>query len=219
MEYGVVKFFDEREGKKFGFVRVLDGNGQETGEELFFHYNDRSFAVSNGDDIVFTGNPTKLINGKGYTIPVPQKGDVLAFDRAFGHKGDKASPWTAKHVIESVERQLATRPVYRVTKFATYYGKSEEAVVWEGQNIIELSAKFRKEEPGFGRRHGYDVLDGGTADSGDMYWHFSIEKQQEDGSWQSAKDPRVFACCVPANLYRQYSDGGRQPVCYHGNRR
>lgn len=26
MEYGTVKFFDEREGKKFGFVRVLDSD-------------------------------------------------------------------------------------------------------------------------------------------------------------------------------------------------
>lgn len=73
MEYGTVKFFDEREGKKFGFVRVLDSDNMETGEELFFHYGDRSFVTLSGDDIVFTNNPNKLIKGKGYTLPLPQK--------------------------------------------------------------------------------------------------------------------------------------------------
>mgnify|MGYP001613302669 CR=1 FL=1 len=44
-ETGTVKWFDAREGKRFGFIKL------ESGEELFFHFNDGQYIEVVFDDI------------------------------------------------------------------------------------------------------------------------------------------------------------------------
>lgn len=89
-EFGVVKFFDEREGKKFGFLSVINmWGGKPTGEEIFFHYNDRRSIHGNP----FSGKAEFSLDFN-LDNRSPRQGDQLVFERALGSKGrDKASPW------------------------------------------------------------------------------------------------------------------------------
>jgi len=88
VERGIVKYFDEREGKKYGFVRVLNDAGQPTREEIFFHYHDGKTVTSNNTDGVTFDDTWRF-------MPMPQKGDVLVFERKPGKKGKpKACPWS-----------------------------------------------------------------------------------------------------------------------------
>jgi hypothetical protein len=142
LEHGIVKFFDDREGKKFGFLKVLDEDSQETGEEIFFHFNDGQFVeIVGGDEIKFTGRIAK----NGVYLVYPQIGDKLAFDRASGKDGrDKASPWTYAAAYDHCVRML-TEPRYRVVRETKLgfggLGDSSE-VIWEGQGADELSARY-----------------------------------------------------------------------------
>lgn len=99
-ETGTVKWFDAREGKQFGFIKL------ESEEEIFFHYNDGS-----GIEICFNAKrlPQRALyepyfvgqntwvtkDGKSHRLKHPQQGDILVFQRSPGQvgKGDKAKPW------------------------------------------------------------------------------------------------------------------------------
>jgi cold shock CspA family protein len=142
LEHGIVKFFDDRDGKKFGFLKVLDEDGRETGEEVFFHFNDGQFVdIVGGDCIEFIGRTAK----NGLYLVHPQVGDKLAFDRASG-KGnrDKACPWTYAAAYDHCVRML-TEPRYRVVRVTKLgfggIGDSSE-VIWEGQGADELTARY-----------------------------------------------------------------------------
>lgn len=96
-ECGIVKFFDERGNKRYGFIRVLDSDGNETGEEIFFHFNDGELidTVLLGE-IIFRGSGSAVLGGKQITIDPPRKGDKIFFHRKDGKEGKpKACPWGA----------------------------------------------------------------------------------------------------------------------------
>lgn len=210
-----VKFYDA--DKSFGFVRVLDANGRRTGEELFFHLLAACNLIDGEDSPEF-----KVVRGRpdGSSLQrTPEANDILVIEEGYGNRGRKVQYWNYADEYDSVAQRLAQRPVYRVVKRATYYNAPESvSVVWEGQDIYELSATHYKEEPEYGRRHGYDSLDFGHADGSDMQWFYDFERQQEDGSWAETDDPRVFLCCVPEAVYRQHGPRRRQSYCVHGNR-
>lgn len=143
LEYGVVKFFDDRDGKKFGFLKVLDEDSQETGEEVFFHFNDGQFVeIVGGDDIEFVG---RVFAENGMHMWHPRVGEKLAFDRVTGKDGrEKASPWTYAEAYDNRVHKL-TAPYYRVTKVTKlgYGGPGDTSdVVWEGQGADELSGEY-----------------------------------------------------------------------------
>jgi cold shock CspA family protein len=76
--FGIVKFFDERAGNRYGFIRVCDNDGKETEDEVFFHYND--------------GNPNDPNNP--LPLPIPRPGDSIVFCLIYGKEGKpKACPW------------------------------------------------------------------------------------------------------------------------------
>lgn len=142
LEHGVVKFFDDRDGKKFGFLEILDEDGQKTGEEIFFHYNDGQFVdIVGGDEIQFVGR----VFENGVHMWHPKIGDKIAFDVSTGKDGrDKACPWTYAEGYDNRVRKL-TEPYYRVTKVTKlgYGGPGDSSnVIWEGQGSDELSKEY-----------------------------------------------------------------------------
>lgn len=143
LEHGIVKFFDDRSGKCFGFLEVLDEDSQKTGEELFFHFNDGQFVdIVGGDEIQFVG---RFFPDNGLHMSHPRIGDKLAFERTIG-KNDrqKACPWTRAEGYDNRVREL-TEPYYRVIKRITEQDGEElllkELVIWEGQRVDKLSDK------------------------------------------------------------------------------
>lgn len=94
VEYGIVEFFDNRDGKKFGFIRVLDGMSNETGEEIFFHRNDFMFANNDGARVCFC-DYSEVSGTRDNPLRIPAKGDKVVFERKPGKGGKpKAHPWT-----------------------------------------------------------------------------------------------------------------------------
>lgn len=105
LEYGDVKFFDNRGTKLYGFLNVLDENGQQTGEDVFFHYNDGQWITVAESNIGFIG---RISLASGSFLPLPQIGVKLAFLRQPTAKGDKACPWTYAAEYDACLRELAT---------------------------------------------------------------------------------------------------------------
>lgn len=94
IETGIVKFFDGRDNKRFGFI-VL-----ESGEEIFFHYNDGMIAAA-GESCLVWYTPNR---NSRTALDYPKSGERLYFQRAKGSKGPKASPWTSeKYYKEALE--------------------------------------------------------------------------------------------------------------------
>ncbi len=89
METGIVKWFDAREGKKFGFVT------DENGKEIFFHFNDgRPIRVNvTKRRPEFSNIPTVQTSKGNKRLREPKQEDTIVFVRTQSSKGDKASPW------------------------------------------------------------------------------------------------------------------------------
>jgi len=105
IEKGVVKFFDSRMDKMFGFITL------ESGGDIFFHHND--FALLNAND-------DGTFNFYGGVMDMPRrvlKGNVVYFERTEGSRGrDKAAPWCLEENYKSAVAHLAARMKYRVRK-------------------------------------------------------------------------------------------------------
>ena len=142
-EFGRVKFFDDRDGKRFGFLVVLR-DGRPTEEEVFFHFGDGQFVEINeaGDDIIFIG---RRFGDSQMPMWVPQVGDPIAFQRTTG-AGDrpKASPWTyGEAYLNRVNLLLA--PYHRVLKEIGTGDNGEPPPVepiWMGKGAEQLSAVY-----------------------------------------------------------------------------
>lgn len=144
LEHGIVKWFDPRSNKQFGFLCVLDENGKETGGELFFHLGDGEWVDIVEDNIEFVG-PNFSDGGHPISAYAPTAGTILAFLRAPGKDGrEKACPWTLAEGYDNRVRKL-TEPFYRVTKSTKlgYGGPGDTSqVIWEGQGATALSAEY-----------------------------------------------------------------------------
>ncbi len=195
---GVVKWFDARDGKKFGFV-VCEGylNGTEcpdVGKEFFFHFNDGEFIVAGGSKPEFVGKKT-IRSSKGiHQLRDPHPDDILVFTQSLGKQGYKASPWTFVSRYESAFEQIASRPMYRVLQSSGAWGEAgspenpkDAQVRWQGSDMEELKKLFPIP---IGRSPGADpLLSFWSSDDGfeiRRWW----EKKNAEGEWEQCPDPR-----------------------------
>jgi len=96
IETGIVKFFDSRDNKRYGFI-VLD-----SGEEIFFHYNDGRIPGAN-----ICGLDWYMPNIDSETVlDYPKAGDRLFFERSKAKKGPKASPWTSQEYYKETSEKM-----------------------------------------------------------------------------------------------------------------
>ena len=192
MEIGTVKWFDTREGKKFGFVT------DEDGKEIFFHFNDGRLIRVNVTKRrpEFSDEPTFKTKEGIRRLRDPKPGDQIVFTRTQGYKGDKASPWCFKSIYDKAIEQVAKLPeptVYRVLETMNDVGEksAEPKVLWEGSDLEALLAR-------------YPVPSGRQSPSADPllpYWsdpdnifetrHWFERKVGE--SWEQCPDPRPLS--------------------------
>lgn len=212
LEHGIVKFFDGRQGKEYGFLTVLNRVSKETPEEIFFHFNDGEFVeiVEDGDDIEFVG---RVFPGNGMHMWHPRVGDSLAFLRAPGRDGrEKASPWTYDEAYDKRVRALF-EPHYRVVKVKRYADSTpeESRVIWENRGAGAMSRDFDVRiidgELWDPLAESIDWVEGSTA-------HYSFERWDiaagiyapsnpnggQLGSWVKCSDPRKFSELVQRQL-------------------
>lgn len=181
-EIGTVKFFDSRRDKRFGFIRL------ESGEEIFFHYNDGEFIEAGNNSPKFSGKTTIVLNRKVRHLPDPRKGDILVFERDDGRKGPKASPWGYYSYWLEVGEKIANRPLYRVIRITTNDfkdGEKSERVIWQGEDLDALSREYPPSEI-----FEADFLKHHEIEDGWVRFDFRFERQKEDGAWEVCKDPR-----------------------------
>lgn len=189
IEQGEVKFFDNRNGKRFGFLIVHEG-GVPTEEEIWFHFNDGEFIVAGGKDPKFSGKATSEHEGKTARLRDPKRGEVLVFQRSLGRKGDKASPWGYLPNWQEAEEIIANRPMYRVFKHQGFRGeyKSDPEILWEGSDLEELLKKYPL--PTGSRSPGADpLISFWSHDDGPESKHW-FERQEKDEPWERCDDPR-----------------------------
>lgn len=208
VEYGIVKFF--KDDKKFGFLTVLDANGDPTKTELFFHYSDGHFMRAGDNEPEFWFETGTMHKGKVQYIRVPEKGDKLVFTRGRNAKGEKVSKWTFAFHYDSIIERIANRPTYRLVRSGSNYGQDASGVVWQGQDISDLSAEHPKYLR-FGKV--CDSIAAGSADSGDMYWSYRFEQLVGD-DWKRCDDPRVFLCCLSRPVQNAVAYKGGREISY-----
>jgi len=190
LEIGIVKFFDNRSDRRFGFLKALDKDGKETGEEIFFHMGDGEWVETVHGEVKFIG--PNFADG-GSPVYAPSTGNRLAFQRASGKGGrDKACPWTYAEAYENRRNKL-TAPLYRVSKKVRlgHGGGIDPEIIWEGRGANALSAEYP-----------IRVLDGKVVDqferavnfvTGNVtryYFEVWVETDSIPGHWESCEDPR-----------------------------
>ena len=88
------KWYDPELG--YGFFRVLDDQGHETGEDVYFRPEFGRFVTTQNHKPEFAGN-TVIIDGVSTKLPLPNAGTEVVFVREPSDNGaDKARPWTHK---------------------------------------------------------------------------------------------------------------------------
>lgn len=99
VEKGRVVHFDSRDSKRYGFIHL------DSGEEIFFHYNDGRIATDEFEAGLGWEIPTN--RSSDTVLDYPRVGDTLYFMRRPGQKGrPKASPWTSEeYYLQAVENR------------------------------------------------------------------------------------------------------------------
>lgn len=104
MEKGKVKYFNNKEDKRFGFI-IPDGGTDA--DAIFFHYNGfRKFEASKGKEVVFSST------GYGHPVAFPKAGELVCYELRNGPKGPVAQPWGYNHDFLRVKKESADRPIY-----------------------------------------------------------------------------------------------------------
>ncbi len=183
VEFGKVKFFDDREGKHYGFLMVVDADDNPTGEEIFFHYNDGKFISCHTfyDRIARRGN-------ESIRLKVPRKLDKLVFERQPGRKGDKACPWSFANEWDVI-RWRVVREDYYIEPYqeepgSTTFcdsGSSYKSTVRNGSTTadLEVVSKWTGADVGLYDDEQDEPEGGGGFYDGANYWLQVIR----DGNW------------------------------------
>ncbi|MCJ7793288.1 MAG: cold shock domain-containing protein [Candidatus Marinimicrobia bacterium] len=171
LETGVVKFFDGRDNKRYGFLRL------DSGEEIFFHFND-GMSIKAGKCAPEWCDPPK-----GKRLWDPQANDLLVFERSEGNRGPKASPWTHWRLYDRVLKEIANRPIYRVIEQTSTTGSEpgESRQLWYGTDLEDpnLTKVWHPvhDRSFFAHDDGFEI----------RKW-FEVNVQ---GEWLRTEDPRI----------------------------
>lgn len=136
---GAVKWFDD--SKKFGFLYVLDEDGQRSGDEVFFHY---SLAGKPGAD--YSGDRITIYGGhRGNRVALPRRGDLVTFlDEG---RGDAtASTWVYTKDFDAAIAAFMDEPVqYRIVlKSVRHMQVPPEIIVFmPGDSVIREGGSSR----------------------------------------------------------------------------
>lgn len=140
MRNGIVKFFDSRSEKRFGFI-LRDGE-----QDLFFHFNDGVFPEIDPYTHEVSLNEKNVLSGKH--LPDPKKGDELVFyTNSSGWRGEKASPWTFKKNYDEAVLAAKNMPEptsYRVLESINRLDEPQgkPTILWEGIDLRDLIKRF-----------------------------------------------------------------------------
>jgi len=89
---GIVKFFNAE--RKFGFVTVLDDDGNPTKLELYFHYNDGFFIRMGDTEPEFRFKTGSIVDGKSVrNVDKPKTGASIVFIPCDVGKNLKVEKW------------------------------------------------------------------------------------------------------------------------------
>ena len=175
MKAGIVKFFDSRPEKRFGFV-IED----KTNNEIFFHLND--------GQKIYAGKVEPEFDPNRRLDRTPQKGDRLVFNTAMGSKGIKACPWGFEDEFNTALVVISDCPqptVYRIISGFRIVGTGDETepvVDWVGTDLNERGLE----------RHYHPLYDrpGGN---GDIEWQKTWEKSTNGGkTWTTCGCPKEY---------------------------
>ena len=91
----IVKVLDPRnEGQYFGFVRLLDEQGVQTGEEVYFRWNDGSpVEYKPGGHVWFVDPNNKGDHKRKPVVERPMPGDHIVCRVVVTHRGKKVLMW------------------------------------------------------------------------------------------------------------------------------
>ncbi|MBI2420799.1 MAG: cold shock domain-containing protein, partial [Candidatus Levybacteria bacterium] len=165
-EQGIVKWFDARPGKRFGFISL--GQSQP---ELFFHFNDGR-SIEAGDTMPqFSGHQVHR---------EPLVGDAVVFERSTGSQGKpKACPWGYQSQWHIAQVTIWNRPVYRLMEFvSTPSNLGHPRKLWQGSNLSEFAQRIP---------YGSDLLR--PIKTHDLKVDFWWEVLEPGGDWQRCQDP------------------------------
>jgi len=95
---GAVRFFNNNRGKRFGFVMT------ESGEDLFFHFNQGRRPVLTADGVYLGGKTPERD---------PEPGDAVRFELSEGRKGVRAGIWCYASDYEKLSRLVVKRTRFR----------------------------------------------------------------------------------------------------------
>lgn len=108
-QQGVVKRFIRNGGRNYGFLYVLDKDGNRTGDEVFFHLDNARQVIAAQDD---SGMST--VNWRARATleqlgRMPRTGDVIVFETS-PHRSNPGLPKAVRWTFETIwfdERRLA----------------------------------------------------------------------------------------------------------------
>lgn len=166
MQMGVVKYFDGRSGKEFGFLII---SGSET--EIFFHRNDGRLNLNRPHET--DSRPSRE----------PLAGDTLIFKVHTGKNGKiRAYPW----VFAEPSSEPSNVAVYRIIVCTQPRGLHRtEKEVWYGSNLDALNTLFPRHQD-----YAHDTL-ARTKQHGRQRWT-RFEVKVGDGTWEICPDPRTI---------------------------
>ncbi|HVS58478.1 MAG TPA: hypothetical protein VHD60_01935 [Candidatus Saccharimonadales bacterium] len=224
VEFGIVKSFSAHPGNLYGFMYVMDASDRQTGEEVFFHFNDgRQVGVENGQ-VVFVGRtPVRP------ELRTPVAGDRLVFRRVSRQKRlDKAVPWAFADSYERQNELLRPREIKwrivlkgsSVVGFGHYAGEDFER---EREEIIAMLSSGTRTITGNGPRpdrwtsadldFGEDLIDPNQEQGYERYIYV-LQVMQND-KWHSIKQLTPLPVTddyddYPDDEYDEYDDSDNE---------
>jgi cold shock CspA family protein len=134
---GLVRWFDNRQGKQFGFI--AQSWRADKKDDTFFHLNDGLSLVKGKEFPILTPIPRGM--------RAPEIGDSVAFRISQGSKDPKASPWAYLHDYEELTRAIIPQRMYRLVghyplRESDASNRPMGVTFWSGLGLERLYVRF-----------------------------------------------------------------------------